>query len=348
MIGDILDWYKAWRIIGGNKEDGWPECLAINEIAKLAFPSGVNEQRDFLDALRNSVQLGELPTTGTKEFRSPRYASNNIPVANLAMRHEWENDLMRLRLPDDVRDEPTISRQSFFTWEYRDRISPESPLPGWWKGIESFDRPQIALPHSISAVIPQVYVSYAWGNDTLEGKQRDEIVERLCEALSKSGFEVGRDKTHAKPGGSIKEFMKSLSKSAKIIAVISEKYLRSPNCMVYELYPAFCRCGFDRTEFREKVIALVLGDSVPLLKNPFDLKEYWQSECTRVRNELREKDPDRHSGIHWDFSNAMDDMYPKLPTMLDIINDTLMTRGYNEILITEFSEVIERLKSGNN
>ena len=40
---------------------------------------------------------------------------------------------------------------------------------------------------------PLVYVSYAWGDETDAGMEREQIVDKLCEALEKyDGIIVGR------------------------------------------------------------------------------------------------------------------------------------------------------------
>jgi hypothetical protein len=41
---------------------------------------------------------------------------------------------------------------------------------------------------------PEIFVSYAWGDKTLdasqEARQRQEVVERLCETLDKQGWHI--------------------------------------------------------------------------------------------------------------------------------------------------------------
>ncbi|MFZ0407625.1 MAG: hypothetical protein WAM11_05890, partial [Cyanobium sp.] len=71
-----------------------------------------------------------------------------------------------------------------------------------------------------------VYVSYAWGDDTDAGKERELIVDELCEALEKyDGIKVGRDKRRQEIGDSIEGFAADIAKAEIVIAVISKKYL---------------------------------------------------------------------------------------------------------------------------
>ena len=82
---------------------------------------------------------------------------------------------------------------------------------------------------------PQVFVSYAWGDHTAAGEQRAKVVDDLCAALERQGVKVRRDRDEMRPGDLISEFMDRLSEGDFILAVISDKYLRSEYCM-YELF----------------------------------------------------------------------------------------------------------------
>ena len=113
-----------------------------------------------------------------------------------------------------------------------------------------------------TATSPEIYVSYAWGEDSTEaGRQREEIVDRLCAAVGDAGYAIGRDKERMRAGDSIERFAREMSKAERIIAVISEKSLHSDYCMAHELFRAFRRCDYQRGEFQEKVIAVVMDDA---------------------------------------------------------------------------------------
>ena len=44
------------------------------------------------------------------------------------------------------------------------------------------------------------YVSYAWGDATPEGREREAVVDRLCDEAAGRGIRIQRDKTSARPG----------------------------------------------------------------------------------------------------------------------------------------------------
>ena len=107
---------------------------------------------------------------------------------------------------------------------------------------------------------PEYYVSYAWGDDTPEGREREAVVERLCTAAEKRGIRVLRDKRALGLGDRISKFMKLLGRGKRVFVVISDKYLKSPYCMnelfelwnhirVYTLACAKIWTALDRTKY---------------------------------------------------------------------------------------------------
>ena len=121
----------------------------------------------------------------------------------------------------------------------------------------SFDKPPASFfpPRE-----PQVFVSYAWGDETPEGRQRAKVVDDLCTALGRQGVKVRRDRDEIRPGGLISEFMDRLAEGDVILAVISDKYLRSEYCM-YELFRIYRNCADKPERFLGKVIPLILPDA---------------------------------------------------------------------------------------
>ncbi|GAA5508413.1 TIR domain-containing protein [Novipirellula caenicola] len=195
--------------------------------------------------------------------------------------------------------------------------------------------------------VDKVYVSYAWGDQTTEdGTKRERIVDLLCTSLNRLGIQIGRDKNNIKPGGSIQAFASEIARSKRIIAVLSEKSLKSKYCMVYELFQAYRRCNFDRDEFRAKVVALVLDDAKPYLESDSGIKsivEFWKDQCKQQRATLEEKDPKGFSQDELSWLQAMEEMTQRLASMIAVINDSVMPRGFNAICDDNFSDVLARL-----
>jgi tetratricopeptide (TPR) repeat protein len=202
-------------------------------------------------------------------------------------------------------------------------------------------------PSAAGSMTPEIYVSYAWGEDSTEsGRQREEIVNRLCAALEASGHAIGRDKDRMRGGDSIERFAHEISKATRIVAVISEKSLHSEFCMAHELFRAFRRCDYQRAEFQERVIALVMDDAKPLIRDNLAivaLAKAWRERLEELRTELHSIDPTKKSAGLWLFVDMMEDMCPRLPEMLGALKDIVMKRGFDEILRDGFQEVIRLL-----
>ena len=76
---------------------------------------------------------------------------------------------------------------------------------------------------------PEIFVSYAWGDDSSEdARKHTEVVDLLCETLSKDRWNIIRDKTTMRPGDLISGFIKRIGLADDVIVVLSDKYLRSP------------------------------------------------------------------------------------------------------------------------
>lgn len=202
-------------------------------------------------------------------------------------------------------------------------------------------------PIQISAPIPEVYVSYAWGEDSSEaGRQREEIVDRLCEVVKSSGRVIGRDKERISAGDSIERFAQEISQAPRIVAVISEKSLHSQYCMAHELFRAYRRCDFQRAEFQKKVIALVMDDAKASLKDELALVRLaanWKERHDELRSKLRSVDPHKRSADVWNFVGLLDEMCPRLPDMLAALKDIVMKCGFDEIVADGFREVLKLL-----
>ncbi|HBJ35986.1 MAG TPA: hypothetical protein DDZ51_14810 [Planctomycetaceae bacterium] len=192
-----------------------------------------------------------------------------------------------------------------------------------------------------------VYVSYAWGDEaTEEGIEREKLVDLLCTSMDARGIHVGRDKDDIAPGDSIERFATKIARAKRVVAVISRKSLESTYCMVYELFRAYRQCEFDHGEFQKKLIALVLDDAKPLLETHEGTEEliaFWTKNWQEQRQHLQKTDPDylNHSG--WKWLHTTKQMIDWLPSMLAVINDSVMPRGFASICEDNFADVLTRL-----
>ena len=122
----------------------------------------------------------------------------------------------------------------------------------------------------------QVYISYAWGGES------ERIVNELDADLQSKGIMVVRDKRDLGFKGMIRDFMQEIGRGHAVIVVISDKYLKSPNCM-YELVEIA-----RNKDFYDRVFPIVLGDAD--IYNPVNRIKYikhWEDKLKELDEAMR-------------------------------------------------------------
>lgn len=141
-----------------------------------------------------------------------------------------------------------------------------------------------------------VFISYAWGDE------REEIVNQIDQTLQKRGIRIIRDKRDLGYKGSISEFMERIGQGSCVIVVISDKYLRSPNCM-FELVEIA-----EGKQFHDRIFPIVLGDAN--IYDPIKRIEYvgyWEAKRAELASAIKTLDPANLHGIREDM-----DLYDRI------------------------------------
>nr|WP_263983966.1 toll/interleukin-1 receptor domain-containing protein [Nostoc flagelliforme] len=113
----------------------------------------------------------------------------------------------------------------------------------------------------------EIFISYAWGGES------EQFVNKLDETLQAKGITIIRDKRDLPYKGQIKAFMERIGRGKCAIAVISDKYLKSPNCMFELLQIA------KNGELSKRIFPIVLADA-QIYKPAARLQyiKYWEEE----------------------------------------------------------------------
>jgi hypothetical protein len=122
----------------------------------------------------------------------------------------------------------------------------------------------------------QVYISYAWGGES------ERIVNELDADLQAKGIMVVRDKRDLGFKGMIRDFMQQIGRGHAVIVVISDKYLRSPNCM-FELVEIA-----RNKDLYERVFPIVLADAD--IYNPINrirYIKYWEDKLKELDEAMK-------------------------------------------------------------
>nr|WP_247878822.1 COR domain-containing protein [Niveispirillum sp. SYP-B3756] len=130
------------------------------------------------------------------------------------------------------------------------------------------------------------YVSYAWADK--DTPQREQDVDRLCEAAKAQGRTILRDKNVLRPGDSISDFMRRLGKGDRVFVMLSDKYLKSPNCM-FELFMLWQNCQRDG-DFKDRVELWVLkGFEIGQVEDWMDRAEYWLERVEKLNARVQNR-----------------------------------------------------------
>lgn len=123
----------------------------------------------------------------------------------------------------------------------------------------------------------EIFVSYAWKGES------EALVNQLCEAFAANGYTISRDRNAMTYKDSIRDFMNRIGRGKFIIAVISDKYMKSEYCM-YEAYRLF-----QSPAFRERVFPIVLQDAdITTFRGQASYLKYWNEEYKALESEYKE------------------------------------------------------------
>ncbi|MFO1039057.1 MAG: COR domain-containing protein [Geminicoccaceae bacterium] len=177
------------------------------------------------------------------------------------------------------------------------------------------------------------YVSYAWGDATPAGKEREKVVDDLCGAAAARGFEIIRDKNILSLGEKISRFMGRIGGGDRIFVILSDKYLRSSFC-IYELSEIWRNSRHDPETLLERVRIYTLGDAeIWSLRGRAGYARYWDEEYKALEADQRylgERDLIAHRRMK-QFTLIVGDI---LATFADIVQprsfDDLVKYGFDE------------------
>ncbi len=180
--------------------------------------------------------------------------------------------------------------------------------------------------------MPSIYISYAWGSES------EAIAEAIEKEFQKRGLRIIRDKNDLGYKGRIKTFMEEIGRGKYIILIISNKYLRSENCM-FELLQIF-----RNRDFYERIFPVVL-EEVKIAKavDRLDLLKYWENETENLNAKIRElKELSNIQGVTDDL-NLYTEIRGNIARLTHILKDinTLTTDRHIQSDFEQLYELVE-------
>ena len=174
---------------------------------------------------------------------------------------------------------------------------------------EATSLPRKVTSASAKQLGDEVFISYAWGDES------QAIADKLDKAFQARGVIIVRDNRNLGFKGRIKAFMESIGRGKCVILVISEKYLKSENCLFELLQVA------KQGDFAERVFPVVLDDA--RIYKPLDRIRYvrfWEEQTKELDKAIRSVSSVNLQGFREDI-----DLYAEirnyLPRLADILRD---------------------------
>jgi internalin A len=181
------------------------------------------------------------------------------------------------------------------------------------------------------------YVSYAWGDDSLEGKARKQAIDDLCDKAKLAGVEIIRDVTHMQVGDRISEFMDRIGGSQRVFVILSQKYLESEFCM-YELWSIWKNCQQDPDRFLSRIRVHKLP-CAKISKAADNLRcaAYWAKQKQEIDEIIKETGIGIVGETVLKKYKCMQDFVAQTSEMLSLIADVLKPQDFDTLLERGFA-----------
>jgi internalin A len=257
-------------------------------------------RRAFLTAIRTT--LGQIHSSLSRLQAKEKVPLPNHPHVVVDYHHllTLERKNIREFIPEGLAEAVTV--RHFL--ESMERLEDDRE-ECWEEQERNHDRKPKFKPDA--TLNPEVFISYAWGGES------EALVDRLDQTLKVQGITLIRDKRDLGFKGLIKEFMQRIGRGRCVIAVISDKYLKSPNCM-FELAEVA-----ENGQFYDRIFPIVLSDAqihkpVPRLA----YIKHWDLEIQALDAAMKEVSQDNLQGIREEM-----DLYRRIRTTIAELTATL-------------------------
>ena len=210
-------------------------------------------------------------------------------------------------------------------------------------GLQAIVEPRADKPHGRDESTPlafaaspkppgrEYFVSYAWGDKTQEGIERDAVVEHFCARAKEQGIAVIHDKDILKLGDRVTPFMQRIGRGHRVFIVISRKYLQSPYCM-YELFEIWRNCRGESDEFLQRVrIYTTSCAKIFSVGDRVDHALYWKKQHEGLQAVIREHSADVLGAEDFKAYKRMDEFARHVGDILHTVADVIHARRFEDL-----------------
>lgn len=166
----------------------------------------------------------------------------------------------------------------------------------------------VTSPASTDHYDKEIFISYSWGGES------EKIVDTICDKFAEQQLHIIRDKIALGYKGNIKEFMGRIGRGKYVIVIISDKYLKSDNCMFEMLQLK------NRGDLYGRIFPVVLDDaSIYKESERLNYILYWDKEINQLNKKIGELSS--HAGTGQVVEKA--NQYQAIRSIIDEITDLL-------------------------
>ena len=186
------------------------------------------------------------------------------------------------------------------------------------------------------AAKPQVWLSYGW-------RASDEMVDRLERRLGVD-FDVRRDVSSTTLGQRILDFEREIGRGARVIVIISTKFLESIHCM-RELLLIHKHSLGEESSFLSRVVPLILEDvKISDDEQRLDYVQFWVKKHEALDLKMSRL-PRSALGNTPETLALMQQFYQCAQPILAWLADVIMPHGIKDIEKDDFAAVLSALKA---
>ncbi len=186
--------------------------------------------------------------------------------------------------------------------------------------------------------MPEWCVSYAWNDTTPEGRDREATVDRLCAEAQAHGRTILRDKTALGLGDSLAKFMGRIGRGDRVFVILSDKYLKSPNCM-FELSEIWRNSRLQDEEFVKRVRAFMLPCArIWSPKDRLGYAVYWKQQYGDLEALVKEHGYDILGEKDGQQFRLMKTFSGNVGDILATVADTLQPRSFDDLVKYGFTD----------
>ena len=173
-----------------------------------------------------------------------------------------------------------------------------------------------------------IYISYSWSDE--------QIVNEIDNEFQCQGIELKRDKREATYKANLKEFMQKIGRSESVILVVSDKYLKSRNCM-YEVLELI-----KNEDFNSRIFPIVLPDAVKIYEaaEAISYIQFWDDRISLLNNSLKKLGNVSNTGRIYEEINHCTNIRTNIDDFINIIQN-MNTLNYDTLKAENFKSIID-------